>query len=61
MRPLRIVVGEVRQEGSLDLLIALNSGLSTQPRRVTRAVAPRDPQEREDVPLPTRFLVAPPI
>lgn len=27
MRPGRIVVGEVRQEESLDLLIALNSGL----------------------------------
>jgi pilus assembly protein CpaF len=27
MRPSRIVVGEVRQEESLDLLIALNSGL----------------------------------
>ncbi len=29
MRPGRIVVGEVRQEESLDLLIALNSGLPT--------------------------------
>lgn len=27
MRPSRIIVGEVRQEESLDLLIALNSGL----------------------------------
>jgi pilus assembly protein CpaF len=27
MRPSRIVVGEVRQEECLDLLIALNSGL----------------------------------
>lgn len=27
MRPGRIIVGEVRQEESLDLLIALNSGL----------------------------------
>ena len=27
MRPSRLVVGEVRQEESLDLLIALNSGL----------------------------------
>jgi Flp pilus assembly CpaF family ATPase len=27
MRPDRLVVGEVRQEESLDLLIALNSGL----------------------------------
>jgi hypothetical protein len=27
MRPLRIVVGEMRQEESLDLLIALESGL----------------------------------
>jgi hypothetical protein len=26
MRPSRIIVGEVRQEESLDLLIALNSG-----------------------------------
>ena len=28
MRPSRIIVGEVRQEECLDLLIALNSGLS---------------------------------
>jgi len=28
MRPSRIIVGEVRQEESLDLLIALNSGLA---------------------------------
>ncbi len=28
MRPSRIIVGEVRQEKALDLLIALNSGLS---------------------------------
>ena len=27
MRPSRIIVGEVRQEESLDLLIALNSGI----------------------------------
>jgi pilus assembly protein CpaF len=27
MRPTRLIVGEVRQEESLDLLIALNSGL----------------------------------
>ena len=27
MRPSRIIVGEVRQEESLDLLLALNSGL----------------------------------
>ena len=27
MRPSRIIVGEVRQEECLDLLIALNSGL----------------------------------
>jgi pilus assembly protein CpaF len=27
MRPSRIIVGEVRQAESLDLLIALNSGL----------------------------------
>ena len=27
MRPSRLIVGEVRQEESLDLLIALNSGL----------------------------------
>ena len=29
MRPSRIIVGEVRQEESLDLLIALNSGLAS--------------------------------
>jgi energy-coupling factor transporter ATP-binding protein EcfA2 len=32
MRPSRIVVGEVRQEESLDLLIALNSGLPVRER-----------------------------
>jgi pilus assembly protein CpaF len=31
MRPSRIVVGEVRQEECLDLLIALNSGLPELP------------------------------
>jgi pilus assembly protein CpaF len=31
MRPSRIVVGEVRQEGCLDPLIALNSGLPELP------------------------------
>jgi Flp pilus assembly CpaF family ATPase len=29
MRPSRIIVGEVRQEESLDLLIALNSGIAS--------------------------------
>jgi Flp pilus assembly CpaF family ATPase len=36
MRPSRIVVGEVRQEECLDLLIALNSGLPTRANDGTR-------------------------
>jgi len=32
MRPSRIVVGEVRAEECLDLLLALNAGLPTHPR-----------------------------
>ena len=32
MRPSRIIVGEVRQEESLDLLIALNSGVAASRR-----------------------------
>jgi Flp pilus assembly CpaF family ATPase len=39
MRPSRIVVGEVRQEESLDLLIALNSGLPVSPQTVPKASA----------------------
>jgi hypothetical protein len=34
MRPNRIVVGEVRREEALDLLLALNSGVS----RLTTAI-----------------------
>ena len=40
MRPSRIIVGEVRQEESLDLLIALNSGLPGMCTR-TRQLRPR--------------------
>ena len=32
MRPSRIIVGEVRAEECLDLLLALNAGLPTHPR-----------------------------
>ena len=42
MRPSRIIVGEVRQAESLDLLIALNSGLPRSPARHRRCVG--DPQ-----------------
>ncbi|MGW5239927.1 CpaF family protein [Monashia sp. NPDC004114] len=37
MRPSRIIVGEVRQEESLDLLIALNSGMPDGARYGTRS------------------------
>jgi pilus assembly protein CpaF len=44
MRPNRIIVGEVRQEECLDLLIALNSGLpSLWKERNTHARASRVP------------------
>src|SRR3954464_8403812 len=36
MRPSRLVVGEVRQEECLDLLIALNSGLPERTKRGRR-------------------------
>jgi hypothetical protein len=41
MRPSRIVVGEVRQEECLDLLIALNSGLPGIANCGMRAAMPR--------------------
>jgi energy-coupling factor transporter ATP-binding protein EcfA2 len=41
MRPSRIIVGEVRQEESLDLLIALNSGLPKHLRDLVAAGHPR--------------------
>lgn len=39
MRPSRIVVGEVRAEECLDLLLALNAGLPVLPRNVIRRPA----------------------
>ena len=48
MRPSRIVVGEVRQEECLDLLIALNSGL---PGMCTLGRT-REPRRRRAAPLP---------
>ena len=43
MRPSRIIVGEVRQEESHDLLIALNSGLPVlNPLAPSRVPASRD-------------------
>ena len=57
MRPDRLVVGEVREAESLDLLIALNSGLpghvhdprqlrARRPREALHAAAARRPQHR---------------
>jgi Flp pilus assembly CpaF family ATPase len=54
MRPNRIIVGEVRQEECLDLLIALNSGfpeslLGRYAARSRRRARPRAPGSREPV------------
>src|SRR5690348_5720521 len=46
MRPQRIIVGEVRQEECLDLLIALNSGLPGMTCQPSRVRAKRRPIAR---------------
>jgi len=51
MRPSRIIVGEVRQEEALDLLIALNSGLTDQ--CAITASCKRSPEPNEYSPTKT--------